>query len=144
MRLDYLKARPDLARHLYGLGRELAKSTLPEDLRELVSVRISQINKCSFCIHTHIRKALAAGVTQSKLDLLVSFRELEMFSSREKIALEMAESMTLVSETHVPDFIYDAAKAEFSEDELIDVVYQISLMNAWNRLSITFRTPLAE
>ena len=144
MRLDYLKARPDLARHFYGLSRELAKSALPEDLRELVAVRVSQINGCSFCIHTHIRKALAAQVPQTKIDLLASFREIDLFTSREKIALELAESITLVSETHVPDLIYDVAKGEFSEDELVDLVYQISLMNAWNRLSITFRTPLAE
>jgi AhpD family alkylhydroperoxidase len=142
MRLNYIKQRPELANHLFGLGKELGQGLLPEPLRELVAVRISQMNQCSFCLHTHIKKALSAGVPQKKIDLLSNFWELDIYDDKEKAALYLAESITTAGDSHVPDQVYDQAAKIFSEDELIELVYLSSLMNAWNRLSITFRTPI--
>jgi uncharacterized peroxidase-related enzyme len=138
MRKDYLKARPEIARHLFAIGRELAAGPIEEDLRELLSVRISQINGCSFCISTHIAKAQAAGVSREKLDLLAQAGQLALFSPREKAALRLAEKLTRIEGDHIGDDEYVALRGDFSEEEFLDLAQLIALMNSWNRLSILY------
>ncbi|MCR2577112.1 carboxymuconolactone decarboxylase family protein, partial [Salmonella enterica] len=88
---------------------------------------------------------LKQGVTVDKLVLVPVWREGgAVFSAREQAALAWAECVTRVAETGVPDADYAAAAAEFSDKELADLTYAIGLMNAFNRLGVTFRnTPAA-
>ena len=93
----------------------------------------------------HSRDLLKLGVTVDKLVLVPVWRDAgEVFSTRERVALAWAETVTRVAETGVPDADYEAVAAEFSDKELADLTYAIGLMNAFNRFGISFRsTPAA-
>ena len=126
---------------VYGYVRQ---SGLPATLIELVYLRVSQINGCGYCIGMHTHDLLKADVPVGKLLLVSAWDEAgSLFSDQEKAALKWAEVVTRVSDTHVPDAAYAEARATFSEKELADLTIAIGLMNAFNRLAISFRTPLA-
>ena len=144
-RIDYAKASPEGYKALGGVYVTVQKSGLPKELVDLVYLRVSQINGCAYCIDMHSRDLLKSGLAVDKLVLVPAWREGgELFSRRERAALAWAETVTLVAETGVPDADYEAAAAEFGEKELVDLTYAIGLMNAFNRLGVTFRaTPAA-
>src|SRR6202000_2366609 len=122
------------------------KGGLPKELVDVVYLRVSQINGCAYCIDMHSRDLLKAGVAIDKLGLVPVWRwggAVAVFSPRERVAFAWAETVTRVAETGVPDADYEAAAAEFTEKELADLTYAISLINVFNRLSIAFRTPPA-
>jgi AhpD family alkylhydroperoxidase len=140
-RLDYAKASPEGFKALGGVYVFIQKSGLPKELVNLVYLRVSQINGCAYCIDMHSRDLLKAGIAVDKLVLVPVWRDAgEVFSTRERVALAWAETVTRVAETGVPDADYEAAAAEFSDKELTDLTYAIGLMNVFNRLGITFRT----
>jgi AhpD family alkylhydroperoxidase len=144
-RLDYAKASPEGYKAFGGVHVAIQKSGLPKQLVDLVYLRVSQINGCAYCIDMHSRDLLKSGLAVDKLVLVPVWREGGgLFSTRERVALAWAETVTRVAETGVPDADYEAAAAEFSDKELADLTYAIGLMNAFNRLGITFRaTPAA-
>jgi AhpD family alkylhydroperoxidase len=143
-RIDYAKVSPEGYKALGGVYVTLQKSGLSQELVNLVYLRVSQINGCAYCIDMHTRDLLKAGLTVDKLVLVPVWRDSgEVFSTRERVALGWAETVTRVAETHIPDGDYEAAAAEFSDKELADLTYAIGLMNTFNRLGIAFRTPPA-
>jgi len=139
-RLDYNQIAPSGAKALGSVYGYVMQSSLPPWLVHLVYLRISQINNCAFCIDMHARELLKKGVAVEKLALLQAWREAgELFDERERAALAWAESVTRVAETGVPDDAYDEARAVFDEKELVDLTIAIGLMNAYNRMAISFR-----
>jgi AhpD family alkylhydroperoxidase len=144
-RLDYNQIAPAGVKALGGVYGYVTQSKLPATLIELVYLRISQINNCAYCLDTHTRDLLKKGVGIEKLALLQAWREAgALFDERERAALAWAETVTRVAETNVPEEAYQAARAVFEERELVDLTIAISLMNAYNRMAISFRaTPPA-
>jgi AhpD family alkylhydroperoxidase len=143
-RLDYAKASPEGFKALGGVYVSVQKSGLPKELINLVYLRVSQINGCAYCIDMHSRDLLKSGLAVERLVLVPVWRDAgELFSTRERAALAWAETVTRVAETGVPDADYDAAAAEFSDKELADLTYAIGLMNVFNRLGVSFRSPPA-
>ena len=138
-RIAYFQVAPDALKSLQGTRDYLEKSAIEAGLRHLVELRVSQINGCVYCVDLHSREARQAGEDQQRLDVLPVWRESPFFSDRERAALGWAESVTLVPETGVPDAIYEVARAAFSEKELVDLTLIVAMMNAWNRLAISFR-----
>jgi AhpD family alkylhydroperoxidase len=110
----------------------------------MVYLRISQINNCAYCLDMHMRDLLKRGKIE-KLALVQAWAEAgNLFDERERAALAWAETVTQVAETGVPDEAYQAARAVFEERELVDLTIAIGLMNAYNRMAISFRnTPQA-
>ncbi|WP_104668157.1 carboxymuconolactone decarboxylase family protein [Ensifer adhaerens] len=144
-RLDYNQIAPAGAKALGGVYGYVLQSGLPPVLVELVYLRISQINNCAYCLDMHTRDLLKKGQQIEKIALVQAWREAgHLFDERERAALAWAETVTRVAETGVPDEAYEAARAEFNERELTDLTIAISLMNAYNRMAISFRnTPQA-
>src|SRR3954470_2611113 len=143
-RIDYAKASPAGYKAFGGVYVYLQDCGLPKELIYLVYLRVSQINGCAYCIDMHSRDLLKLGIPVDKLVLVPVWRDArEVFSARERAALAWAETVTRVAETGVPDADYEAAAAEFSDKELADLTYAVGLMNAYNRLSISFRVPPA-
>ena len=144
-RMDYAKVSPEVYKAFGGVYAAVQKSGLPPELVNLVYLRVSQINGCAYCIDMHSRDLLKSGLAVDKLVLVPVWHEAgKVFSPRERAALAWAETVTRVAETGVPDADYEAAAAEFGDKELADLTYAIGLMNAFNRLGITFRsTPAA-
>ncbi|AGW90354.1 alkylhydroperoxidase [Ralstonia pickettii DTP0602] len=146
MRLDYTKVSPGGVKAFGSVYGYILQSGLDDVLVELVYLRVSQINGCKYCLDMHTRDLVKKGVSIGKLALVRVWQEAgALFSDREKAALAWAESVTRVSKTYVPDDAFRAAAAVFSEKELADLTMAISLMNALNRLAISFRrSPLVE
>ncbi|MEY9185201.1 AhpD family alkylhydroperoxidase [Bradyrhizobium sp. USDA 326] len=139
-RLDYNHVAPAGAKALGGVYGYVMQSGLPATLVTLVYLRVSQINNCAYCLDMHTRDLLKGGVKIEKLALVQAWAEAgDLFDERERAALAWAETVTRVAETSVPDDAYRAARKVFNERELVDLTIAISLMNAYNRMSISFR-----
>ena len=128
------------ARQFAAMLRLEASIELDRGLRELVNMRVSQLNGCAFCLDMHWKDARAAGEEEQRLHLLNAWRESPVYSEREQAALDLCEAMTLIHTGHVPDAVWDRARAAFEDAELAQLVFQITAINAWNRLMITSRT----
>lgn len=140
-RLDYLHLAPGGMKALGGVHGYLLQSSLPVDLINLVHLRTSQINGCAYCIDMHSRDLLKGGMTVEKLILVPAWREAgKLFDARERAALAWSETVTNVAQTGVPDADFQAARSIFDEKELADLTIAVGLMNAYNRMAISFRT----
>jgi AhpD family alkylhydroperoxidase len=136
-------ARLDLAAHaakqcaaMYALERSI---NLDRTVRGLIKLRASQVNGCAFCIDMHWKDARAAGEPEERLYLLDSWRDSTLYSPRERAALQLCEAVTRVADTHVPDDVWEAAGSRFESDELAELLFAITAINAWNRLCIAVR-----
>ena len=138
-RINSYQTAPGVMKAMMALQNEVARSGLDPSLVGLVEIRASQVNGCAFCLHMHTRDARARGETEQRIYLLDAWRESPLYSERERAALAWTEAVTLVSQTHVPDEVYEQAKAAFSEEELAKLTLLVVTINAWNRFSIAFR-----
>lgn len=138
-RLDYAAVAPGAMKAMYGLHAYINTTELEPPLLELVRLRASQINGCAYCIDMHSKDARAGGESEQRLYALNAWRETPFYSQRERAALEWAEALTLISETRVPDEVYDAVRRHFTEKELADLTLAVVLINGWNRFAISFR-----
>ena len=139
-RLNPYQAAPAIMQAMQALEAVAQKGGLEPSLVGLVRIRASQINGCAFCLHMHTRDARARGESEQRIYLLDAWRESPLFSDRERAALAWTEAVTLVSQTHVPDAVYEQAKAQFSDEELVKLTLLIAAINAWNRFAISFRS----
>jgi AhpD family alkylhydroperoxidase len=138
-RLDFYKANPAAIKALIGVEERIGKSALEKSLTELVRQRASQINGCAYCVDMHTADARKSGETDRRLATVVVWRETPFFTDRERAALEWTEALTLVSQEHVPDAVWEAVRPHFSDEELVDLTLLVSAINAWNRFAISFR-----
>lgn len=138
-RIQYFQVAPEGIKALQAVDPYLKSTNIEPRLRALVELRTSQINGCAYCVDLHSRQAREHGETQQRLNCLPVWRETTFFDDRERAALAWAETITNVSETGVPDAAYDEVKQHFSEKDLVDLTLVISVMNAWNRIAISFR-----
>lgn len=139
-RIDYAKAAPKVAAAMRGLEECVHHAGLDEGLIELVKLRASLINGCAYCADMHTKIARARGETEQRLYAASLWRETPFYSDRERAALAWTEAITLVSLDHVPDDVYEHARQQFTEKELVDLTLAIVAINGWNRLAIAFRT----
>ena len=138
-RLKLAAAAPDAINAMLALSHYVKTSGLEESLMHLVEIRASQINGCANCLHMHTADARKAGESEARIYLLSAWHESNLYTPRERAALAWTEALTLLPETHAPDAAYDAAAAEFSEKELVDLTLLIGAINTWNRLAVGFR-----
>lgn len=139
-RLEYAKVSPDAVEILGKLEVYVRKSGLEQGLLELVKLRASQLNGCAYCIDMHTKDARTHGESEQRLYGVSAWEEAPFYSDRERAALAWTEAVTLISESYVPDDLYEEALKHFSEKELVDLTMAILTINSWNRLSISFHT----
>ncbi len=139
-RMHYMKAAPGTYYAMLGLEKYLHECGLEEPLLHLIKLRGSQINGCAYCLDMHWKDLRAIGETEQRLYSLDAWRECPYYTERERAALEWTEAVTLVSEGHVPDNVYEQVRPHFSEKELCDLTFAVAAINAWNRLAIAART----
>jgi len=144
-----MKSRVDVRKYLTSdagqamlqLSKASESSGLERSLLELVKTRASQINGCAYCIDMHTKDARAAGETEQRLYGLSAWRETPYYSDRERAALEWTETITRIADTHVPDEVYEQVRRHFDEEQLVALTFAAVVINAWNRLAISFRVP---
>jgi len=139
--LKYEKVAAGALRAMYSLQTYVNECGLEKSLLELVKTRASQINGCAFCLDMHTKDARANGETEQRLYALNAWREAPFYTDRERAALAWTEAVTLVTEGHVPDDVFEEAQSQFSEEELVNLTTAIVAINGWNRLNIAFRVP---
>ena len=139
-RIDLMHVTPGVIQAMLGLERQVRQAGFDHRLLDLVRMRASQINGCSYCLDMHSKDARANGETEQRLYGLNAWRETPYYSARERAALEWTEALTLVTEGHVPDDVYERVRQEFSEDELAHLSLAIVAINGWNRLNVAART----
>ena len=138
-RMNYAKAAPELFAKLGELSQQLHKGVLDAALIDLVNIRASQINGCAFCLDMHIKEAKIHGLALLKIIHVQIWRESPLFSEKERMVLEWAEAVTKVSAQHISDELFEKAKRVFSEQELSELTFAVGIINAWNRLAISFQ-----
>ncbi len=139
-RLNPYQLAPELMKAMMALEETVAHSGLEKPLVELVKTRASQINGCAFCLHMHTRDARAGGESEERLYLLDAWRESPLYTARERAALAWTEAVTLVSQTHVPDAVYEEVREQFDERDLVKLTMLVVAINGWNRIAISFRS----
>lgn len=139
-RLDYGKIAPGGMHAMVELEKFLTTSKLARPLYELVKIRASQINGCAYCLDMHTKDARKAGETEQRIYGLSAWREAPYYSDKERAALEWTEAMTLVSQNHMSDELYDSVRKHFDEEEMVALSLAIVAINGWNRLAVGFRT----
>lgn len=135
--------RLDLSQHARGAYRAMialdGAIELDSSLRDLVSLRASILNGCAYCVDMHTLDAAARGETQQRLHAVAAWHEAPFFSDRERAALALTDAVTLLAESHVPREAWDAAREHFDEEELAQLLWAITAINAWNRVGVATR-----
>ena len=143
-RIDLLEKGQKVIKALGGLSVYLAKSSLEPQLINLIDFRVSQINGCAYCLDMHSKDLRAAGETEQRLYTIAAWREAPFYSERERAALAWAEAVTRLNDGNVPDEVYEEARHQFSEEELIDLTVAVTTINTYNRINIAFKTPAGD
>jgi AhpD family alkylhydroperoxidase len=140
-RFRYARVAPGGYQAMLGLESFLHGCGLEPLLIHLIKLRVSQINGCVFCIDMHWKDLRALGETEQRLYALDAWHECPWYTARERAALRWAESVTQLSDGHVPDAVYDEVSHHFDEQGIANLTFVIATINAWNRLAIASRTP---
>ena len=121
---------------LFGIGAYLKKSPVETALLDLVYFRVSQINKCAYCLDMHYKDARANGETEQRLYGLSAWEESPYYTERERAALAWAEAVTAA--IIIPDTLHAEVRKHFTDEEVIDLTLAITTINTWNRINHVF------
>jgi len=135
-RMNIHRVTPDVSRAMVALEHEIKVEPV---LRELVRLRASILNGCTYCIDMHSKRARKAGESEQRIYMVAAWHDAPFFSERERAALALTDAVTLVAETHVPAEVYEKAAQLFDSEELAHLIWQIATINVWNRVSIATR-----
>ena len=141
-RFQYSKAYPEAFKAMLALSQAVEKTGLTPQLIDLVNYRVSQLNGCAFCLDMHAKDLRARGETEQRLYMINAWREVpHLYNDRERAALAWAEAVTRLEDGQVQDEVYEIAREQFSQAELVQLTLAIVAINGWNRFNVAFRTP---
>lgn len=140
-RFNPYASSPDAYKAMRGLEEYLHGCGLEESLLHLVKLRASQINGCAYCLDMHWKDLRAIGEDEQRLYSLDAWRECPWYTDRERAALAWTEALTLITNGHVSEGVYEEVRPHFTNKELTDLTLAVTTINAWNRISIASRTP---
>ena len=140
-RINYNQHSPELVRKTFELSQVAAQGSLGPTLTDLVHIRASQMNGCAFCLDMHVKEAKLHDERELRLHHVAIWRESPLFTPKERAALAWTEALTQMAPTGISDELYDEMLEHFSEQELSTLTFRVTVINAWNRVSVAFRTP---
>ncbi|WP_372658690.1 carboxymuconolactone decarboxylase family protein [Hydrogenophaga sp.] len=144
-RLPWFKIAPKAYQAMIGVNTAIAGHSLGERLYQIVQTRVSQLNGCAFCLDMHVRDLRQADESWQRINSIATWREVGFYDERERAALNWAESLTRLVEDHGDrDAAFAQLQAVFNEQEIVDLSVAIAQINAWNRLGVGMRLPVAE
>jgi AhpD family alkylhydroperoxidase len=134
-----------VVKHFVSANAAVAAAGLPQVTQELVKIRASQINGCGFCLDMHAKDAAKAGESALRLNLVAAWREATVFTEAERAALEFTEQGTRLADgAGVTNDAWANAAKHYDDDQLIALVSQIALINAFNRLNVILKRPAGD
>lgn len=124
------------------VGEASAAAGIDNGFSHLLRLRASQINQCAFCVRMHTRDALASGESSDRISVIAAWRESQYFTTEERQALALIESVTLISMGQIPDSVYEEAASVLSDEKIAAIQWIGVAINAWNRIAIASRYPV--
>jgi len=140
-RLNVMEKGQRAMKALNGLGAYLSKSPIDKTLLNLVYFRVSQINNCAFCLDMHAKDLREEGETEQRLYVMDAWRDAPFYSDKERAAFAWAEAVTKLTNGQVDEKVYQDARKQFSEEELVDLTLAVIAINGYNRMNIAFPNP---
>ncbi|HLV43020.1 MAG TPA: carboxymuconolactone decarboxylase family protein [Brumimicrobium sp.] len=113
-----------------------AKTQVKHQLKELIKIRASQINKCAFCIDMHTEDAIKQGESERRIYLLSAWEESHLFTAEERAVLQLTEEITKISEKGVTEETYHNVIHHYGDKVTAQIIMLIVTINAWNRIAI--------
>lgn len=138
-RPNYFPIVPTLVKKYTDFSLAVKQTAVAKELGELVVIRASQLNGCAFCLDMHVKEAKIRGERELRLHHIAIWRESPLFNERERAALAWTELLTRLPEHGVADADYEAARSQFSEQELADLSFLVVSINGWNRMGVAYR-----
>lgn len=136
-RINIKQLEPEAYKVMYAMEKYLLTTDLSAQLRELIKIRVSQINKCAYCIEIHTKDARKIGETEQRIYALSAWEESPLFSEEEKAVLALTDSITKIANHGVNDFIFKNVQSYFTENQIAQMIIAINQMNFWNRIAIS-------
>ncbi|MGG2081092.1 carboxymuconolactone decarboxylase family protein [Lysinibacillus pakistanensis] len=143
-RVAYYDVAPDGMKIMMDMEKYTKKSTINRVTRELIKIRVSQINGCAFCLDLHTSDARKMGETEQRIYCLTAWNECAFYTPEEKVALELSEHITLIPTKRVPDELYKRVCEYYDDKQYVDLVLIINQINNWNRISIAMGNTVTE
>ncbi len=140
--IDFFKTSPAGMSNMSKMEVYFKETAIDPILKELIKTRVSQINGCAFCLNMHTVDALKIGETAQRLFLLNAWRETDLFTPAEKAVLDLAEHVTLISETGVPEEVVTEVLNHFNDKDFVDIMLMIMQINNWNRINIAMHNDI--
>ncbi|MFM2486870.1 carboxymuconolactone decarboxylase family protein [Celerinatantimonas yamalensis] len=132
---SYKRLAPAVVAALTALGQAIDDSGLEKSLTELLKIRVSQINGCAFCLQLHLNMVQKLALPIAKINLLSVWHDVDCYSVRERVALEWAETLTMMAQQSVDSACFDKLTQQFSIAEIGYLTAAIANINAWNRIA---------
>lgn len=135
-RINISKVEPAAYQAMLEMEKYAQSIDLPILLKEMIKIRVSQINNCAYCLDMHTEEALAAGENIRRIFALSAWKESHLFSPAEKAVLRLTEEVTLVSLTGISAEAQESLRSFYSEKEIAQIIMQVIVINSWNRIAI--------
>ena len=136
-RVPYYEIAPEGMKIMMDMEKYTKTTAIERKLRELIKIRVSQINGCAYCLNMHTADARKMGEAEQRIYCVSAWQECEFYTKAEKVALELAEHVTLIPTKRVPDELYQQVREYYDEKQYVDLILIINQINNWNRISIT-------
>ncbi|HPH47070.1 MAG TPA: carboxymuconolactone decarboxylase family protein [Chryseolinea sp.] len=134
-RLDIKQQEPEAYSIMLNFEKYLGKIELTQTHKNLIKIRASQLNGCSYCIDMHTKEARAAGETDQRIYVLSSWRDTPFFTEKERAILAATEEVTFIQH-RLSEATYTQAVNALGEKYLAQVMMAVIVINAWNRIGI--------
>ena len=139
--IDYRAVQPDLYDAMHGLQERVDGGDLEQGLLEMVRLRASQINGCSFCVNLHANAAREVGESDARLHMVAAWRHARSFTARERAALRWCETLTGLAQASATDDALAELREQFSDPEIVTLTWAVAAINAWNRIAVPLGRP---
>ena len=136
-RISIKETEPDAYKAMLGLEHYTSNSKLPQQLRELIKIRASQLNNCAYCIDMHTEEALKVGETSRRIFAISAWKESPLFSEEERAVLQLTEEITLIAKDGVRNETYKKVLGFYDKNDLAQIIMQIIVINSWNRIAVS-------
>jgi AhpD family alkylhydroperoxidase len=136
--INFEKVQPKALQAMAALEKYINATSLTDIQKELIKIRASQINGCAYCIDLHTKIALGKGEAAQRLFMLSAWKDSSLFTEEERALLLLTEEITKIVDG-VSDTTYQLAHRHFSKETIAEIIMIVTVINAWNRISISSR-----
>jgi AhpD family alkylhydroperoxidase len=139
-RLNYAQQSSELFVKFMEFVNLTKESAIEESIRNLVNIRTSQMNGCTFCLDMYVKQAKIAGERELRLYHLAAWRDSTLYVPRERAALAWTEILTHIPEQGVPEELYERVRGQLTEKEISDLTFLVMSANSWSRINLASKS----